>query len=124
MRSFITAVILLAAVFAGVFANIGFMEKYCGELISLSYTLPEDEEKYGDGGENLKKLGRMWRENKEFISFFMDFREVDRADSALRAMENSFYSKDHQQYVIYLDEFRHAVTRLYEINGITLENIF
>ncbi len=124
MRSFIISVALLLSVAAFVAVYIGFMQRYCAEMLALSASLPKEEATYQNGIETLRAIERKWKEKKTLISYLMDHREVERVDIAFSDMKNAFYSGDFQQYTVYADEFEYAVTRLLQISGVTAENIF
>ena len=124
MRSFIISVIVLITVTLCVFMNIRFMRVFCTDLLTLSASVPADAENYKAGEETLRLIAQKWKEKEKLISFFTDYREVDRVNVALSDALNAFDSDDHQQYTVYFAQFRHAVKRLLDINRITAENIF
>lgn len=88
MKSFITAIVLLAVVLAGVIVNIAVMCRVCDGLIALAEAMLTDEGSVGGDDADLIALRDEWHRVQKAARYFMDFREIDRADVAYTALEN------------------------------------
>ncbi len=124
IKSVIISVILLFLVCFGVGANLFYMKSTAGELINDVNRLPTNEAEISNCISAVEDIGEKWHRHRGVIVYFMDLREVDEADRAFTQLYNNVSSEDFESYLVSRDEFIHALTRLLEINEISLENIF
>lgn len=123
IKSVIISVILLLLVCTGVGVNLIYMKNTAGELIDDTAKLPDNEVEFLSSLSRVESIGEKWHNHRGVIVYFMDLREIDEADRAFTQLYNNVKSEDFESYLVSRDEFIHALTRLLEINEISLENI-
>ncbi len=123
MRSVIISAVLLAVTTVGMTANIFYMDTALNEMIESVEALPTENVNLGTLKDSADEIVRSWEKKKSAVTFLVDYRQVDEADMACKRLYNSICGDDICAYLVYRDEFIHALNRLLDISLITAENI-
>lgn len=127
MKSFVTALILLALVVAFVICNTLYMTDITNKMMSLAEKLPETVEDFENSADEytatMDELYQLWNDHVNIIAYTVGYTHIDRADEAVVELYHFFQGESWQDVVTCRARCIDALSRLHKLESLHIENI-
>lgn len=126
MRSFVSAIIILAITLGIVTANMLYVGRILGDLENILDSLPSDADGFRDGSfdEEIEALWEIWDEGVGIIALTTGYPDIDRADDAIIEAVQSYRNNDVSSFLTARIRASDAVARMKKLAGVSFESIF
>jgi len=126
MRSFVSAIVILALTLGVVIVNMLYVGQILGELEDIISSLPDDKKAFVSGGfeEEIEKLWEIWDEGVGIIALTTGYPDIDRADDAIIEAVQSYRNGDMEGFLTARIRAGDAVARMKKLASVSFESIF
>ena len=126
MRSFVSAIVILALTLGIVAANMVYVGRILGELEDILGSLPRNEDEFisGSFGEEIETLWEIWDEGVGIIALTTGYPDIDRADDAIIEAVQSYRNGDMGSFLTARIRASDAVARMKKLASVSFESIF
>ncbi len=124
MRTFITAVCILAVILVFVIFSSYRSTAICKELKTIAESLPNDTADSSDFDDKLKKFNATWNDERLFIHLIIGHTENQAIEDSLDDLAERHKSGDHPGYMSARKRLISAIERIIDMESLSIDTIF
>ena len=126
MKSFVSAIVILALTIGVVAANMLYVGQILGELEEILDGLPISADDFSSGnfGDKIEALWKKWDESVGIIALTTGYPDIDRADDAIIEAVQSYRNGDMDGFLTARIRASDAVARMKKLASVSFDSIF